>query len=202
MSPLFAHSLCFWLEIMCPTFISSYYALQKSIPFSLIMPQKFFTNIHMPFLQFWCEMSWHLPCTHTVIMQYIMHNIASTATANTKFQGNLITCNTMVFLYHSFTVLHCLWPVRGQCGRSASATLVTPFFSFLSHCTIVAVINKCLYIVFILLCISFGFTTSLLKKQITEHCSSLVKVSSGAAIFNYPNNIKHPVLPTFLFTGH
>jgi hypothetical protein len=103
------HSFCFWLEIMSPTFISSYYVLQKSIPFSLIMPQRFFTRIHTPFLQFWCELSRYPPSTHFVLLEYTVHNMASTVMANTKFQGNLISCNVTVFLYHSFNMLHCLW---------------------------------------------------------------------------------------------
>ena len=45
MSPYSARSFCFWLQIMDPAFICSYYALQKSIPFSLITPQKAFTAV-------------------------------------------------------------------------------------------------------------------------------------------------------------
>jgi hypothetical protein len=68
MSSFFAHSLCFWLEIMDPAFICSHYALKKSISISLITPLKFFTVIHTPFLQFCCEWFWHLSCTHSCII--------------------------------------------------------------------------------------------------------------------------------------
>jgi hypothetical protein len=74
----------------------------------LITLQKIFKNIHTPFLQFWCGFSWHLPCTHFVALEYIVHIMASTAMANTKFQGSFIICNATVFSYHSFTVLNSL----------------------------------------------------------------------------------------------
>jgi len=63
MSPLFACCLCFWLEIVGPAFISSLYAEEKSR------------------FQFWC--------THFVVLENIVHNMVSTAMANTRFQVEL-----------------------------------------------------------------------------------------------------------------
>lgn len=90
MSSFFAHSLCFWLEIMDPAFIYSHYALKKSIRISLISPHKFFTVIHTPFLQFWCEWFWHLSCTHLVVLEYIVHNMVSRAMIKASSKATLL----------------------------------------------------------------------------------------------------------------
>jgi hypothetical protein len=104
-----------------------------------------------------------------------------------------------------FNMLHCLWcrgNVRATCAFSIMYTW-HKFLNFLSHsyicCSNKQASPNC---VFILLWISIGFTPSLLKNWIIECCSSLVHVSSGTTIFNCPSDIKHPVQPTFLFTGH
>lgn len=77
MLPLLARSLCVWLEIMGPVFVTSHYALQTNIPFSLTMTKMYFTGIYMLFLQFWCELSWNSSCTHLVVLKYIMHNMVA-----------------------------------------------------------------------------------------------------------------------------
>lgn len=112
-------SPCFWLEIISPAFTTTYYALKTNIPFSLTIPQMFFTGIHILFPQFWCELSWNPSCTQFFVLKYIMHNMVS------KLQGNLNSCNKMVFLYHSFNVHHSLWcigSVRATCAFSISYT--------------------------------------------------------------------------------
>ena len=73
----------------------------------------------------------------------------------------------------------CAWPGRGE-----SVTEIMPFINFLVHSY-----NCCSdrhvspYWTFIHQWISMGFTPSVLKKRMTEFCSSLVHVAKGAAIF-------------------
>ena len=73
----------------------------------------------------------------------------------------------------------CAWPGRGE-----SVTELMPFMNFLAHSyTCCSNRHASPYWTFIHRCISVGFTPSLLKKRMTEHCSSLVHVASEAAIF-------------------
>jgi hypothetical protein len=74
--------------------------------------------------------------------------------------------------------LMCAWP-----GRGASATDVTPFLNFLLHSyTCCCEKHASPYWTFIRRWTSIDFTPSLIKKWITERCSSFVQVTSGAAI--------------------
>ena len=73
----------------------------------------------------------------------------------------------------------CAWPGRGE-----SVTELMPFMNFLVHSyTCCSDRHASPYWTFIRRWISMGFTPSLLKKRMTERFSSLVHVSSGAAIF-------------------
>ena len=73
----------------------------------------------------------------------------------------------------------CAWPGGGE-----SVTELRPFMNFLVHSyTCCSDRHASPYWTFIRRWISIGFTHSLFKKQMTERCSSLVHVSSGAAIF-------------------
>ena len=73
----------------------------------------------------------------------------------------------------------CAWPGRGE-----SVTELKPFMNFLIHSyTWCSERHASPYWTFIRRWISVHFTTSLLKKRMTERCSSLVHVTSGAAIF-------------------
>ena len=59
-----------------------------------------------------------------------------------------------------------------------------PFMNFLVHSyTCCSDRHASPYLTLIRRWISMGFTISLFKKRMTEHCSSLVHVASGAAIF-------------------
>ena len=71
------------------------------------------------------------------------------------------------------------WPVQ-----EASVTEVTPFMNFLLHSyTCCSDRRASPYWTFIRRWISVGFISSLLKKRMTECCSSLVRIANGAAIF-------------------
>ena len=73
----------------------------------------------------------------------------------------------------------CAWPGRGE-----SVTELMPFMNFQVHpYTCCSDRHASPYWTFIRRWISMGFTASLLKKLMTERCSSLVHVASGAASF-------------------
>ena len=73
----------------------------------------------------------------------------------------------------------CAWPGRGE-----SVTELGPSVNLLVHSyTCCSDRHASPYRTFIRRWISMGFTPSLFKKRMTERCSSLVHVASGAAIF-------------------
>jgi len=73
----------------------------------------------------------------------------------------------------------CAWPGRGE-----TVTDLMPFMNFLVHSyTCCSDRHASPYWTFIRRWISMGCTSSNLKKRMTEHCSSLVHVASGVAIF-------------------
>ena len=73
----------------------------------------------------------------------------------------------------------CAWPGWGE-----SVTEIMPFMNFLVHvCACCSDRHASPYWTFIHWWILMGFTPSLLKKRMTERCSSLVHVASRAAIF-------------------
>jgi len=75
----------------------------------------------------------------------------------------------------------CAWPGRGQ-----SVTELMPFMYFPVHSyTCCSDRRASPYWTVIRRWISTGFTPSLLKKQMTERCSSLVHVASGDAPLHY-----------------
>ena len=75
----------------------------------------------------------------------------------------------------------CGWP-----GRGASLRLVTPLMNFLLHSyTCCSDRHASPYWTFIHRWISMSFNPSLLKNRMTERCSSLMDVASGAAILHY-----------------
>jgi len=77
------------------------------------------------------------------------------------------------------SISRCAWPGPGE-----SVTELMTFMNFLVHSyTCWSDRHASPYWTFIRRWISMGFTPSLLKKRMTEHCSSLVHVASGAAIF-------------------
>ena len=79
----------------------------------------------------------------------------------------------------SGVTIRCAWPGRGE-----PVTEVTLFVSFPVHWyTCCSDRHASPYWTFIRRWISIGFTPSLLKKRMTERCSSLVHLASEAAIF-------------------
>jgi len=79
----------------------------------------------------------------------------------------------------SVVTTRCAWPGRGE-----SVTELMPFMKFLVHSyTCCNDRHAAPYWTLIHGRISMGITPSLLKKRMTERCSSLVHVPSGAAIF-------------------
>ena len=79
----------------------------------------------------------------------------------------------------SGVITGCAWPGRGE-----SVTELMLFMNFLVHSyTCCSDRHASQYWTFILRWISMGFTLSLLKKRMSESCSSLVHVASEAASF-------------------
>jgi hypothetical protein len=79
----------------------------------------------------------------------------------------------------SGVTIQCAWPGRGE-----SVTELMPFRNFLLHSyTCCSDRHASPYWTSICRWISMGFTRSLRNKRMTEHCSSLVHVASGATIF-------------------
>jgi hypothetical protein len=75
--------------------------------------------------------------------------------------------------------IRCAWPGQGQ-----SATELLPFMNFLVHWyTFCSDRHASPYRTSIRRWISMGFTPSVLKKRMTERCSALVHVASGAVFF-------------------
>ena len=75
----------------------------------------------------------------------------------------------------------CAWPGRGE-----SVTELLPFMNFLVHSyTCCSDRHASPYWTFIGRWISMGFTPSLLKKRMTERCSSLVHVAGGPPSLHY-----------------
>ena len=92
-----------------------------------------------------------------------------------RFSFTMASTATMA----SGVTTRCAWPGRGE-----SVTELMPFMNFLVHSyTCCSDRHTSPHWTFIRRWISMGFTPSLLKKQTTERCPSLVHVASGAAIF-------------------
>jgi len=105
---------------------------------------------------------------------------------HTQMCGYFIHCYAAVFLHDGFdccnasgVTIWCAWPGRGE-----SVTELMPFTNFLVH-AYTCCSNRHASPSWTLICrwILMGFTPSLLKKWMTECCSSLVHVASGAVIF-------------------
>ena len=78
--------------------------------------------------------------------------------------------------------LSCRW-MCAWLGRGESVTELVPFMNFLVHSYTCCSEHASPYWTFTRRWISMGFTPSLLKKRMKEHCSSLMHVASGAVIF-------------------
>ena len=100
--------------------------------------------------------------------------------------GYFIHCYAAIFLHDGFNCFNGLWCHYWMCltGSRRVCTELMPFMNFLVHSYTCYSYRRALpFWTFIRRWISMGFTPSVFKKRMTEHCSSLVHVSSGAAIF-------------------
>jgi len=140
----------------------------------------------MSFFQFCSQLVWHPPCRHlwncrtswTVWCAdpwLISRCAAISCTVTRRF--SFVMASTAVMA--SGITTQCAWP-----GREESVTELTPFRNFLLHLyTCCSDRHASPYWTSIRRWISMGFTPSLRKKRMTERCSSLVHVASGASIF-------------------
>ena len=112
----------------------------------------------------WCADPWHISRCEAIsftVMRRFSFTMASTAAMPSE------------------VTTRCAWPGRGE-----SATELLPFMNFLVHWyTCCSDRHASPYWTFIRRWISMGFTHSLLKKRMTERCSSFVHVVSRATIF-------------------
>ena len=100
--------------------------------------------------------------------------------------GYFIRCYAAIFLHDGFNCCNALWCHYSVCltGRGQSVTELMRFVNFLVHSyTCCSDRHVSPYWTLIRRWISVGFSPSLLKKRMTERCSSLVYVEAGAAIF-------------------
>ena len=126
--------------------------------------------------------------TLNIFYFFIMDDMVSWSMTHIQMCGYFIHCYAAIFLHDGFNCCRvsgvttgCAWPGRGE-----SVTELMPFMNFLVHLyTCCSDRHASLYWTFIRRWISMGFTPSLLKKKklMTERCSSLVHVVSGATIF-------------------
>ena len=114
----------------------------------------------------WCADPWHI--SRCAAISFIVTRRFSFTMASTAAMASGVTTR-------------CAWPGRGQ-----SVTELMPFMNFPIHpYTCCSDRHASPYWTFICRWISMGFTPSLLKKWMTERCSSLVHVASGPPSLHY-----------------
>jgi hypothetical protein len=74
MTPFPAHSLCFRLVVVHPSFIASNDSQKEVITFCFKVLQKFFTGVNTSLFEFWSQVLWHSPCRHFVTLEHIMND--------------------------------------------------------------------------------------------------------------------------------
>ena len=120
-------------------------------------------------------------------LQNIMDDMMCWFTTHIQMCGCFIHCYAAISNFTmastaavpSGVTSRCAWPGPGE-----SVTELMPFMNFLDHSyTCCSDRHATPYRIFISWWISMGFTISLLKKRMTERCSSFVHVASGAATF-------------------
>ena len=109
---------------------------------------------------------WSVTHTRFAVISFTVTRRFSFTVASTTAMASVVTTR-------------CVWP-----GRGDSLTELMPLMNFLVHSyTFCSDRHASPYWTFIRRWISMGFTPSLLKNRMTERCSFLVHVASGAAIF-------------------
>ena len=117
-------------------------------------------------------LSWTIRCDDPWL---ISRRAAISFTVTRRFSFTITSTVAMT----SGVTTRCAWPGRGE-----SVTELMPFLNFLVHLyTCCSDKHASPYWTYIHRWISMGFTPSKKKKRITERCSSLVHVASGAASF-------------------
>ena len=153
---------------------------------------KVFTAIHAPFFQFWSDLSWHSLCTHlwhwstSCIIWWAEPWLIPSSDAKSSvitWQFSRVTPSPCFTLSGSVMPT---WAISISYTWHPILELPLPLYTCCSEKQVAP------WCVFMLVCISFGFTPPLLKKRFTERCSSLVQVSSRAAIFELPRWRKTP----------
>ena len=119
-------------------------------------------------------------------LQNIMDEMVCWSMTHIQMCGYFIHCYAAIFLHDGFNCFSELWCNYSVClTRSRRVCYRTNAVrELLVHSyTCCSDRHASPYWTFIRRWISMGFTSSLLKKRMTERCSSLVHVASGAAIF-------------------
>ena len=119
-----------------------------------------------------CRTSWTICCADPWLISWCA---AISFTVTRRFSFTMVSTAAMA----SDVTTRRAWPGRGE-----SVTEIMAFMNFLVHpYTCCSDRHASPYWTFICRWISMGFTPSLFKKRTTEHCSLLVHIASGAAIF-------------------
>ena len=119
-----------------------------------------------------CRTSWTIWCADPCL---VSRWAAISFTVTWRFSFTMASTAAMA----SGVTTKCAWP-----GQEKSVTELMPFMNFLVHSyTCCCNRHASPYWTFIHQWISMGFTPSLLKKRMTERCSSLMHVASRGAIF-------------------
>ena len=126
----------------------------------------------MKTLNVFCFISWTIWCADPWL---ISRCAAISFTVTRRFSFTMVSTAAMA----SGVTTYGAWAGRGQ-----SVTELMLFMNFLVHSyTCCSERHVSPYWTFICRWISMGFTPPLCKKRMTERCSSLAHVTSGAAIF-------------------
>ena len=127
------------------------------------------------FNTFFLVIYWTRKVHNDFIFPCSLHFAAISFTATRRFSFAMASTAAMACGVNT----RCAWPVQGQ-----SVTEVMPFINFLVHLyTCGSDRHASPYWTFIHRWSLMCFTPSVLKKRMTECCSSLVHVANGAAIF-------------------
>ena len=138
------------------------------------------------FFQLCSQLAWHPPCRHFMELQNILDEMVCWSMTHTQMCGYFIHCYAAIFLHDGFLCCNGLWCHYSLCLTKSRRVC---YRTNVVHVLLVHSYNCCTdrhaspFWTFICRWMSMGFTPSLLSKRLTERCSSLVYVASGAAIF-------------------
>jgi len=131
-------------------------------------------GIHLADTLWNCRISWTIWCADPLLLSICA---AISFTVRRRFSFTMTSTAAMA----SDVTTRCVWPGRGE-----SVTELMPSMNFLVHSYSCRSDRQASpYWTFICRWISMSFTPSLLKKRMTERCSSLVHVTSGPPSLHY-----------------